>query len=108
MADRCRFTPQPPRRRDCLRPAGCRAGRGCVVAGMGPDIAGARAAIALAERIGAAVDHMNSGAVLRDVEVMRTAGMVLTTPNEVRLRADVLLLIGAGLVGARPDRPDRF
>jgi formylmethanofuran dehydrogenase subunit B len=79
-----------------------------VVAGMGTDIAGARAAIALAERIGAAVDHMNSGAVLRDVEVMRTAGMVLTTPNEVRLRADVLLLIGAGLVEAWPELPDRL
>ena len=57
-----------------------------VVAGMGADIAGARAAIALAERIGAAVDHMNSDAVLRDVEVMRTGAMMLTTPNEARLR----------------------
>jgi formylmethanofuran dehydrogenase subunit B len=79
-----------------------------VVAGMGADIAGARAAIALAERIGAAVDHMNSDALLRDVEVMRTAGMMLTTPNEARLRADLLLLIGAGLVEAWPELPDRL
>ena len=79
-----------------------------VVAGMGADIAGARAAIALAERIGAAVDHMNSDVVLRDVEVMRTGGMMLTTPNEARLRADLLLLIGAGLVDAWPELPDRL
>jgi formylmethanofuran dehydrogenase subunit B len=79
-----------------------------VVAGMGADIAGARAAIALAERTGAAVDHMNSDALLRDVEVMRTAGMMLTTPNEARLRADLLLLIGAGPVEAWHELPERL
>ena len=79
-----------------------------VVAGLGTDIAGARAAIALAERIGAAVDHMSSDAILRDVEVMRATGMMVTTPNEARLRADVLLLIGAGLVEAWPELPARL
>jgi Formylmethanofuran dehydrogenase subunit B len=79
-----------------------------VVAGLGTDIAGARAAIALAERIGASIDHMNSETVLRDVEVMRAAGIMLTTPNEARLRADVLLMIGAGLVEAWPELPERL
>jgi formylmethanofuran dehydrogenase subunit B len=79
-----------------------------VVAGLGTDIAGARAAIALAERIGASIDHMNSDTVLRDVEVMRAAGIMLTTPNEARLRADVLLMIGAGLVEAWPELPERL
>ena len=79
-----------------------------VVAGLGTDIAGARAAIALAERIGASIDHMNSETVLRDVEVMRAAGIMLTTPNEARLRADVLLMIGAGLVEAWPALPERL
>lgn len=79
-----------------------------VVAGLGTDIAGARAAIALAERIGASIDHMNSETVLRDVEVMRAAGIMLTTPNEARLRADVLLMIGAGLVEAWPGLPERL
>ena len=51
---------------------------------------------------------MNSDAVLRDVEVMRTGGMMLTTPNEARLRADSLLLIGAGLVEAWPELPERL
>jgi formylmethanofuran dehydrogenase subunit B len=75
-----------------------------VVAGLGADIAGARAAIALAQRLGAAIDHMHSEAVLRDLAVMRGAGMMVTTPNVARLTADVVLLIGAGLL----DLPERL
>src|SRR4029453_10848109 len=78
--------------------------RAPVVAGLGTDIAGARAAIALAQRLGAAVDHMHSEAVLRDLAVMRGAGMMVTTPNVARLTADVVLLIGAGLL----DLPERL
>jgi formylmethanofuran dehydrogenase subunit B len=85
--------------------AACRAP---VLAGLGTDIAGARAVIALAQRLGAAVDHMHAGAVLRDLAVMREAGMMITTPNEARLRADVVLLIGAGLVEAWPQLVDRL
>jgi formylmethanofuran dehydrogenase subunit B len=79
-----------------------------VVAGLGTDIAGARAALALAERLGAAVDHMNSSALLRDIDVMREAGVMVTTPNEARLRADVVLMVGADLVDAWPELPERL
>ena len=65
-----------------------------VIAGLGTDVAGARAAIALAQRTGAVIDHMHSEALLRDVDVMRDAGMMATTVGEARLRADVLLSIG--------------
>jgi formylmethanofuran dehydrogenase subunit B len=41
------------------------ASRQPLIAGLGTDIAGARAAIALARRIGAAVDHMNADALLQ-------------------------------------------
>lgn len=82
--------------------------RAPVVAGLGTDIAGARAAIRLAQRLGAVVDHMSSEAILRDLAVMREAGMMVTTPNEARLRADVVLLIGAGLVEARPELLERL
>ena len=91
-----------------------------LIAGLGTDIAGARAAIGLARRIGAAVDHMNSDALLRDLDVMREAGVMLTTPNETLVRADTLLLVGPGAAGAwhelsarlsgrtgRPDASDR-
>jgi formylmethanofuran dehydrogenase subunit B len=73
-----------------------------VIAGLGTDIAGARAAVALADRIGGVVDHMHSDALLRDLSVMREAGAFVTTPNEARLRGDTLLLVGPGLMEAWP------
>ncbi len=79
-----------------------------VIAGLGTDIAGARAAIALAERLGGAVDHMNSAALLRDLDVARAGGMMVTTPNEARLRGDRLLLIGSALLTAWPELPARL
>jgi formylmethanofuran dehydrogenase subunit B len=74
-----------------------------LVAGLGTDVAGARAAIMLAERIGAAIDHMHSDVVLRDLAVIREAGIMLTTPSEARLRADTLLLVGPGPTDSWPD-----
>src|SRR5215469_9218037 len=65
-----------------------------LIARLGTDVDGARAAIRLAERIGAILDHANSDVLLRDLAVLREAGMMLTTPNEARLRADALLLVG--------------
>jgi formylmethanofuran dehydrogenase subunit B len=89
------------------------ASRHPLIAGLGTDIAGARAAITLAKRIGASIDHMNSGALLRDLDVMRSSGVVLTTPGETRVRADTLLLIGPGLIesslnAAGPESPQRW
>jgi formylmethanofuran dehydrogenase subunit B len=79
-----------------------------VIAGLGTDLAGARAALALARLLGGAIDHMNSGALLRDLDVMREAGMMVTTPNEASLRGDVLLLVGEGLVAAWPQLAERL
>jgi formylmethanofuran dehydrogenase subunit B len=79
------------------------ASRCVLVAGLGTDIAGARAAIALADRIGAVVDHMHSDALLRDLAVVREAGLIVTTANEARLRADVLVLVGRCLESASAD-----
>jgi formylmethanofuran dehydrogenase subunit B len=84
------------------------ASRMTVIAGLGTDVRGARAAVALAERIGGAVDHMHATAVLRDIDVLREAGMMLTTPNEAGLRADLVVLVGAGLTTAWPDMPQRL
>jgi formylmethanofuran dehydrogenase subunit B len=68
-----------------------------LIAGLGADIAGARAAIALATRIGAVIDHMHADAVLRSLDVMRSAYLMTTTLVEARLRADCLLLVGSGI-----------
>jgi formylmethanofuran dehydrogenase subunit B len=79
-----------------------------LVGGLGADIAGARAAIALAERLGGVVEHMHSGALLRDLDCLRETGVMLTTPGEARVRADVLLLVGADLLDAWPALNERL
>ena len=84
------------------------ASRHPLIAGLGTDVAGARAAIALAQRAGAVIDHMNSGALLRDLDVMRSSGVVLTTPGETQVRADTLLLVGPGLAETWPELPHRL
>jgi formylmethanofuran dehydrogenase subunit B len=90
------------------------ASRAPVIAGLGTDIAGARATIALAQRLGAVIDHMSSDTLLRDLEVLRDAGMMVTTPAEARSRADLVLVVGptacaaqAAMLPAAKDKLDR-
>jgi formylmethanofuran dehydrogenase subunit B len=79
-----------------------------LIAGLGADIEGARAAIALAERVGGVIEHMHSAALLRDLDSMRETGVMLTTPGEARVRADVVLLVGDGLVKTWPSLNERL
>ena len=79
-----------------------------LIAGLGADIEGARAAIALAERVGGVIEHMHSAALLRDLNSMRETGVMLTTPGEARVRADVVLLVGDGLVETWPALNERL
>lgn len=74
-----------------------------LVAGLATDVEGTRAAIALAEKLRGAYDHMLSEFVLRDLDVMRQAGQFVTTANEARVRADCVVLVGAKLKAAWPD-----
>ncbi|WP_158922529.1 tungsten formylmethanofuran dehydrogenase [Acidisphaera sp. S103] len=82
--------------------------RSSVVAGMGTDVAGARASIRLAERIGASIDHMDAEAVFANLDVMRRAGWIVTTPLQARARADTVLLVGDGLFQAWPEMTERL
>jgi formylmethanofuran dehydrogenase subunit B len=79
-----------------------------LISGLGADIEGARAAIALAGRIGGVVEHMHSAALLRDLDSLRETGVMRTTPGEARVRADVVLLVGDGLVAAWPGLKERL
>lgn len=76
-----------------------------LIAGLGTDVAGVRAAIVLAKRTGAVIDHMKSSALLRDLDVMRSSGVMVTTPHEAQARADTLLLAGPGLAETWPHLP---
>ena len=79
-----------------------------VIAGLGTDVAGARASILLAERLRGAYDHMYSARIFAGLDVMRQAGLMLTTPNEARLRADVFLFIGKDLTRVWPAMMERL
>ena len=73
-----------------------------LIAGLSADIEATRAAIALAERVGGVIEHRHSAAILRDLDSMRETGVMLVTPGEARVRADVVLLVGDGLTESWP------
>lgn len=58
------------------------------------DVAGTRAALRLADRLGAVVDHTESDGFFRNLRSMQDMGALSTTLSEVRNRADVVLMIG--------------
>lgn len=65
-----------------------------LIAGPGADVAGMRAVLRLAAKLGAAVDFCRSPGSLNLFEAVRGKGMLFTTPAEARCRADVLLMLG--------------
>ncbi len=67
-----------------------------LICGLGTDVAGMRATLALARRIGAVLDHAGSRAKYRNLHVLQEFGWITTTLAEVRNRADLLMLIGDG------------
>lgn len=79
-----------------------------LIAGLGADIAGARSAILLAERVRGAFDHLASQEILADLDVMRSFSMFTTTPNEARVRADCFLFVGPGLTKLWPGMVERL
>jgi formylmethanofuran dehydrogenase subunit B len=79
-----------------------------LIAGLGADIEGTRAAIALTQRVGGVVEHMHSAALLRDLNCLRETGIMLTTPGEARVRADLVLLVGDELTETWPELNKRL
>jgi formylmethanofuran dehydrogenase subunit B len=62
--------------------------------GLAADVHGVRALLGLAERVGGAVDHINSAALLANAAVARASGWVTATFGEVANRADLILIVG--------------
>ncbi|TCJ11894.1 hypothetical protein EZJ19_13595 [Parasulfuritortus cantonensis] len=71
-----------------------RGARRPLVAGLACDVTGHRAALDLAERTGAVVDHMNGAGQFRNWLAFQDGGWMSTTLSEVRNRADVVVLAG--------------
>jgi len=67
-----------------------------IISGLDIDVAGMRAALDLARRLGAVVDHANGLVNYRNLHVLQEAGAITTTLAEAKNRADLLILIGDG------------
>jgi formylmethanofuran dehydrogenase subunit B len=59
------------------------------------DVAGTRAVLRLADRLGGVVDHPDSEALFRNLRILQDSGGLTTTLSEVRNRADMVLIVGA-------------
>jgi formylmethanofuran dehydrogenase subunit B len=67
----------------------------CPVFTLDADIHGVRAAIALAERLGAACDHPNGMSLAAETALFTDRGAMTVSPGEARRRADLLVIVGA-------------
>ncbi|MCX4186531.1 formylmethanofuran dehydrogenase subunit B [Methylophaga sp. OBS4] len=65
-----------------------------LIGGLGTDLNGARAAMALADKSQASVDSVYSNAAFRNILVLQDTGYMTTTLTEVRNRVDLLLIVG--------------
>src|SRR5262245_26521549 len=66
------------------------------------DVAGTRAALRIADRLGGVVDHPGSDALFRNLRAVQDTGALTTTLSEVRNRADFVLVVGPDPVAAFP------
>lgn len=64
-----------------------------LLAGLGTDTAGARAAVALAERCGGIFDHVAAAGLVANTRAMQDHGWVTGTLAEVRKRATLVLMV---------------
>ncbi|MDQ2634318.1 MAG: tungsten formylmethanofuran dehydrogenase [Pseudomonadota bacterium] len=66
----------------------------CPVFSIDTEIHGTRAAIALAERVGASYDHADGAGLARETALLTDRGGMFVAPGEVRRRADVVAIVG--------------
>lgn len=66
----------------------------CPVFSFDTDIHGTRAAIALAERVGASYDHADGAGLAQETALFTDRGGMFVAPGEVRRRADVVVIVG--------------
>ncbi len=71
-------------------------------AGLGADVAGIRAILALADRLGGVVDHIGSAALFRNLRTVQEDGWMTATLSEVRNRVDLLVVFGSGIASGFP------
>jgi formylmethanofuran dehydrogenase subunit B len=70
--------------------------------GLGTDVEGMRAAMALAERAGGVVDHALSEGQYRNIRVLQSTGWTTSTLTETRNRADLIIVVGSDMRKLHP------
>ena len=75
-----------------------------LLAGLGTDIAGARAVYRLAARTGAICDHADGAALMHGQRALQDRGQFTATLGELRSRADLVVCVGT----SASDRFPRF
>lgn len=68
-----------------------------LIDGLGTDVDGARAAVRLAGRCGATLDHVHGESLADGAALLQSRGHYATTLSEVHNRADFVLLVGVDL-----------
>jgi formylmethanofuran dehydrogenase subunit B len=71
-----------------------RSSRQPLFAGLAVDLAGARAALELADQTGGIIDHAGADGLFRNLRVVQDSGWMTTTLSEVRNHVDFLLIVG--------------
>ncbi len=79
-----------------------RASRLPLYGGLGTDVEGVRAVMALADKSGGVVDHALSDGQYRNFRVLQTAGWFMSTLTETRNRADLIVVVGSDLHKLHP------
>ncbi|MGH6734662.1 MAG: hypothetical protein ACRECX_01080 [Methyloceanibacter sp.] len=79
-----------------------------VFGGLLTDIAGAAAALALAEKLGGVIDHAYGESLSRMAQIMRERGASSASFGEVRNRADVVIVAGTGPLERDPGLIDKL
>lgn len=79
-----------------------------LLSGMGTDVAGCRAAMLLAEKSGAIIDHHAGNAIVRNILVLQSNGWIMTTLSELKNRADFILFLGTDTRTQYPRFFERF
>lgn len=76
--------------------------------GLGTDVDGIRAVMAIADKSGGVVDHALSEGQYRNFRVLQTRGWIMSTLTETRNRADVIVVVASDIQKLHPRFFDRI
>ena len=79
-----------------------------LIAGLGTDVDGSRAALQLAEKTDAALLHIQEQQGAHNLKALQIRGGIMATLAEVKNRADTIILLGNNVTGDYPRFIERF